>query len=352
MEKTSKEKVLTDKQLKSKVKWIRFFMSVYNLVSLKKMKRLFGKEIFLTTDEGKVRVLTYNMDNPQRLPLFVNIHGGGFVLGNPEMDDPFMPNIANKANVKIISIDYSLAPEFPFPKALNECFAVVKYAKEHPDEFGIDPDKIAVGGQSAGGNISAGICLIDKNKMETSNNLSRHADAESSLTFSISPCIQGIADQVRNDECVENSDIINPYKTLGIKCLILDYPPLDVYTEAGLKPQPKGSLPIFMCRLFDACYCNNKEARKNPLMSPVFATIDDLRSFPPTLVISASRDSLFEEDEKFRDKLLEAGVEVTHKRFDDVHGFNLAPGANSDESWQMIIDHLRRYLWGNGVISF
>ena len=297
MKKAQKEKVWTDKQLKKKIKQIRCFMSVLARISLKKKKPIVGTEMFLNTDEGKVRVLTYNMGNPQKLPLFVNIHGGGFTLGNAEIDDPFMPNIANNANVKIINIDYSLAPEFPFPKALNECYAVVKYAKEHPGEFGIDPDNIAVGGHSAGGNISAGICLMD-----------------------------------------------NDSKLLKIKCLILDYPPLDIYTEAGLKPLPKGSLPVFLCRLFDACYCNDKEARKNPLISPVFATIDEVRSFPPTLVITASRDSLCGEGERFRDKLIEAGVEVTHKRFDDKHGFNLLPGANSDESWQMMIDHLKRYL--------
>jgi acetyl esterase len=239
------------------------------------------------------------MDNPQRLPLFVNMHGGGFVLGNAAMDDPFMANIAFQTNVKIISIDYSLAPEFPFPRALNECFAVIKYAKEHPDEFGIDPDKIGVGGQSAGGNLSAAICLMDKES-----------------------------------------------NSLGLKCLILDYPPLDLHTEASLKPLPKGSLPVFMCRLFDASYCNNKEARKNPLISPIYASIEDLRTFPPTLIISASNDSLCGEDEKFRDNLIEAGIEVAHKRFEDVHGFNLNPGPNSDESWQMIIDHLKRYLCG------
>jgi acetyl esterase len=301
MGKKPKEKVWTDKQLKSKIKQIRFLMSVFSAITFKAKRKTAGKEMFLATDEGKVRVLTYNMDNPQRLPLFVNMHGGGFVLGDAEMDDPFMPDIANKANIKIISIDYSLAPEFPFPKALNECYAVVKYAKEHPDEFGIDPDRMAVGGQSAGGNLSAAICLMDKDN-----------------------------------------------RLLGLKCLILDYPPLDLFTEASLKPLPKGSLPVFLCRLFDASYCNNKEARKNPLISPIYAIVDDVRSFPPTLIISASNDSLCEEDEKFRDKLSEAGVVVTHKRFNDVHGFNLDPGANSDESWQMIIDHLKKHLWRLG----
>ena len=287
-------RIWTDKQLRRKAKWVRWLLSLTGAASLKKKNCRNGMEMFLTTDAGVVRVLTYNMDHPQRLPLYVNMHGGGFVLGNAEIDDPFMPAIAQKANVKIISVDYSLAPEFPFPKALNECYAVVKYAKEHPEAFGIDPDRIAVGGQSAGGNLSAGICLMDNEKRQ-----------------------------------------------LGIKGLILDYPPLDLYTEAGLKPLPKGALPVFVCRIFDACYCNDKNMRQDPLVSPVYATLDEVRSFPPTLVITATYDSLCGEGELFRDKLIDAGVEVMHRRFEARHGFNLEPGKDADESWQLIIEHLK-----------
>ena len=289
---------MTDKQLRRKAKTVRFLMAALSALSFKKKHRPTGVEMFIHTGEGNVRVLTYNMDNPQRLPLYVNIHGGGFVLGNAEIDDPFMPDIAKNANAKIISIDYSLAPEFPFPKALNECYAVVEYAKTHPDEFGIDPNRIAVGGQSAGGNLSAGICLMDNDK-----------------------------------------------KQLDIKCLILVYPPLDLYTEAGLKPLPKGALPVFICRIFDACYCNDKEKRNNPLISPLYATIDEVRFFPPTLVITATFDSLCGEGELFRDKLIEAGIDVTHKRFEARHGFNLEPGSDAAESWRMITDHLKNFLW-------
>ena len=297
MAKVKKEKFWTDEQLQRRINFVRFFMSVFGDNSFKKRKKTAGVEMYIKTPERKVRVLTYNMDNPQRLPLYVNMHGGGFTLGNAEIDDPFMQDIACRANVKIISIDYHLAPEFPYPKAILECYAVVKYAKNHPDEFGIDPDKIAVGGQSAGGNISSTICMMDFEK------------------------------------------------ELEIKCLILDYPPLDLYTDAGLKPQPKGALPVFLCRLFDACYCNYKEDRKDPFISPAFAELDEISSFPPTLIITASQDSLCEEGEQFRDKLIEAGIEVTHKRFNAKHGFNLYPGAEADESWQMIINHLKRYLW-------
>lgn len=297
MSNTISEETWTKKQLIEKVEYYRSSSNSSSIASVKQQIEPIGKELFLNTEEGKVRILTYNMENEDKLPLYVDIHGGGFVLGNAEMDDPFMMNIALKANVKIINIDYSLAPEFPFPKALKECYAVIKYSKEHHEEFGIDPEKIAVGGHSAGGNISAALCLLD-----------------------------------------------NKNQILNFKALVLDYPALDVYTDVGLKPQPKGSLPISMCRFFDACYCNDKEERKNPLISPTYASYEDLRSFPPTLIITAAHDSLCKEAEEFRDKLMESGVKVTHKRFDAKHGFNLTKGLAADESWQMIIKHLKRNL--------
>jgi acetyl esterase len=293
------EKTYTREELIKKV-------SRFKRLSLKYSRRrdAAGRELFLDTGEGKVRVLTYNLENPEKLPLFVNIHGGGFIIGGPEMDDPYMMNVALNANVKILSVDYSLAPEAMFPKGLDECYAVVKYAQHHPEELGIDSRKIAVGGHSAGGNFSAAICL--KNAQT---------------------------------------------KELNIKGLILDYPPLDIYTDPYLKPKGSGLIAMLFlnpkrCRIFDECYCNKKEERKNPLISPVYATPDQLKTFPPTLIITAGKDSLCAEAELFRDKLIEAGVDVWHKRFESSpHGFTLSQRPDAREGWQMMIEHLKRCLF-------
>jgi len=297
MRRVPPEKNYTREQLVSKVRFVRRLANLGTGVFLGK-KRM-GQELYLETTAGRVRVLAYGLERPEKLPLFVNMHGGGFVLGNAEMDDPHLMNVAHKANVKILNVDYSLAPEAPFPKALEECYAVVKYAKEHAGELGIDPERIAVGGHSAGGNLSAAICLLDAERKE-----------------------------------------------LGIKCLILDYPPLDLHTDPYLKPRPKGTyLHPRLCRVFDASYCMEKEERKNPLVSPLYASLEQLKTFPPTLIITASQDSLCQEGEAFRDRLLQAGVDVTHKRFEgSKHGFTMTNRPDSMEGWQMIIDHLKRYL--------
>jgi acetyl esterase len=275
-----------------------------------KRGRTAGRELFLDTEEGRIRALGYRMEIPERLPLFINMHGGGFILGHPEMDDAYLMNVAEKANVKILNVEYSLAPQFPFPAAVNECYSVVKYARDHPEALGIDGDRIAVGGHSAGGNITAAICIKNAGT-----------------------------------------------KGLRICCAILDYPPLDLYTDSALKPRGKGLVArLFlshgMSRIFDASYCIHKEDRKNPLISPVYASRDQLATFPPTLVITAGKDSLCAEGERFRDLLIDAGVDVTHRRFEkSPHGFTLSNRADAKEGWQMMIDHLKRWISTTGTVS-
>jgi acetyl esterase len=198
-----REKHLTARQLRIRLGPLQLLTRVQQRVQ-QVTRRVHGTEMFLETEAGGVRVLAYGLDKPGSLPLFVDIHGGGFCLGNAEMDDPFMPAVAERAGVKIISIDYSLAPRHPFPRPLDECYAVVKYAKEHAAQLGIDAARIAVGGHSAGGNLSAAICLLDGKRKE-----------------------------------------------LGVKALVLDYPVLDLSTDPYLKPSPKGALSPRLSRLFD-----------------------------------------------------------------------------------------------------
>jgi len=266
-------------------------------------KHVFGTEHILDTEAGRVRTLCYGLEREEKLPLFVNIHGGGFILGHPEMDDPYMPRVSVEGGVKIISVDWSHSPEHPFPVALNECYAVVKYAQTHPDEFGIDASRVAVGGHSAGGNYTAAICLLNAERRE-----------------------------------------------LAIRCAILDYPPLDIYTEPEDKPPGKGlTARIFlspkMAGIFNACYCLEREDRKNPLVSPVYASAEKLAVFPPTLVITAGKDSLCDEGERFAKLLEQAGADVTYRCFEkSPHGFTLSNRPDAREGWGLMIEFLTKHL--------
>jgi acetyl esterase len=292
------EKPLTRRQIERRVKPYRLLIPLFGRKMMGLRGKPAGREMFLDTETGRVRVLAYGLEKMETLPLFVNIHGGGFVLGGPEMDDRFMPDIARRAEVKIISVDYSLAPEAMFPVALDECYGVVKYAKEHAAELGIEPAAIGVGGHSAGGNLTAAICLMDGERHE-----------------------------------------------LGLACAILDYPPLDICTDPYLKPRPKKAIPPRTARIYDAAYVGARAAAKNPLVSPCYATVQQLRAFPPTLVITAGSDSLAPEAEAFKDRLMEAGVPVTFKRFEGArHGFTHFGEPGADEAWLLMIEHLKRHL--------
>ncbi|MCV7282004.1 alpha/beta hydrolase [Mycolicibacterium flavescens] len=87
------------------------------------------------------------------------LHGGGFVMGDLDTEHPWATRIAAGSEVTVVSVGYRLAPENPFPAALDDAYAVLKWTAEHAGELGVDPDRIAVGGHSAGGGLAAAVAL-------------------------------------------------------------------------------------------------------------------------------------------------------------------------------------------------
>ncbi len=306
---------LTRKQISRRVGLVRGVMKIAarQMVDL---DRAVGEIREFPADKGPVRALVYGFEDRETRPLLVNIHGSGFVMGSAAMDDPFMMQFVERCGVKVISIDYPLSPDVMFPTALEQCHALVRYAKQHAGELGIDGDRIMLMGHSAGGNFCAAIGLMEQRD-----------------------------------------------PVLGLRGMILDYPPTDLTLDPGDKPQPKGCLPPRLCRIFDAAYCT-PEQRSDPLVSPALATPDMVRGFPPVMIITAGRDSLAPETERLKDTLIEAGVDVTFRRFEDaIHGFTVitekqgkkrpALYRQSLEAWKMmrefVIQHLETDLHGPAV---
>jgi len=258
--------------------------------------RKLRKEILLPTEFGKVRTLWYGFDTPEAAPVFFDLHGGGFVLGSAEMDEAMCLEFKRKGGCKVISIDYAKAPEFPYPAAVNEAYAAAKHVWKNAAHYGIDPDKMAIGGHSAGANLSTVACMKAKE--------------------------EGLFHFVAQ---------------------ILDYPPLDLATDPREKPQPKGAIPPEMARMFNECYVLPAQAR-HPYASPVYATRENLQGLPPALFILAGGDSLHDEGLRYCEMLKAAGVATECHEYPKAgHGFTYKRSADSTDALEKMSAFLRKY---------
>ncbi len=256
-----------------------------------------AEERMVRTGTGDTRVLLYRPAGGAAglLPIFISMHGGGFVMGSAEDDDKWCRRIANEAKCMVVNVDYRLAPENKFPVALEECYDVVRWAHGNAAALGADPARIAVGGHSAGGNLAAAICLLARERGEFS-----------------------------------------------LVCQVLDYPPLDLTIDPYKDPPTLDKLLTPKTReFFTACYYNTPADTLDPHVSPLLA--DDLRGLPPALVISAEHDPLCPEQGRYAERLKAAGVDVTYRAFAGCyHAFtHFGPPAAADEAWRLIADKLR-----------
>lgn len=273
-------------------------------VFVSKMQKIGAKanparqEQVIETPAGRARVLMYGFEGPAPAPVYFDLHGGGFILGSAEMDEAMNLEVARQVGCKIISIDYAKAPDFPYPAAVEQVYAVVKHVHEHAQEFHIDPEHMAIGGHSAGGNLSAVTCLK--------------------------------AGQTGDFQLV---------------CQVLDYPPLDLATDPFKKPCPKGAISPEMATMFNTCYVDPAQAA-DPFVSPVFAAPEDLTGLPPALFILAGMDSLHDEGLRYYEMLQAAGVSVEKFEYPHAaHGFTYKPSPDTTDAVNKMAAFLKKYLY-------
>lgn len=112
-----------------------------------------------------VRIRMYTPKERQgRCPGVLYIHGGGYILGTADMMDPALQQLAAELNSVIVSVDYRLAPEHPYPAPLEDCYAALQWFSAHAEELGVDASRIAVVGPSAGGGLTAAVCLLARDR--------------------------------------------------------------------------------------------------------------------------------------------------------------------------------------------
>ena len=225
---------------------------------------------------GSLGARLYRPEDEQRpLPMLVYLHGGGWVRGDLDTHDNTCRFLARAAGVLVLSIDYRLAPEHPFPAAVEDSLAAFRFAHENAAELGADPDRIAVGGDSAGGNLTAVAAQLAA------------ADGGPMPAF-----------------------------------LLIIYPATDF-------SQKRRSVKLFRegflltendMDWYTAHYLPDEQSALDPRASPLLA--EDLSSLPPAYVITAGFDPLRDEGEAYAERLREAGVPVALRRHRGlIHGF-------------------------------
>jgi acetyl esterase/lipase len=226
------------------------------------------------TEDIPVRIYTPEGNGP--FPLLVFFHGGGYVLGDLDTHDGLCRSLTNGAGCIVVSVDYPLAPEHKFPTALKVGYAATQWVAEHAATINGDASRIAVGGDSAGGNLAAVVALM-----------ARGQDGPA-LTFQL-----------------------------------LIYPDLDFRrTNFSIREYAGkyGNITREGQNWFMDHYLNNAEEKLNPLVSPLLAP--DLKGLPPAFIITAEYDALRDEGEQYGQRLEEVGVPVTVNRYQGmIHEF-------------------------------
>jgi acetyl esterase len=234
-------------------------------------------EIRLQVTPQKIAIRSYRPVLNDVLPALVFFHGGGWTIGDLDTHDVVCRSLALGARCAVFSVDYRLAPENPFPAAVGDCISATKYIAENTSSLKIDRSRIAVGGDSAGGNLAAVVALAARE--------------------------------------------------LGIAFQLLIYPATD--QRCALPSHEKNAQGYLLTRegieYFRGCYLPDPDSwtdwRASPLLAPSHAGL------PPAFVLTAGYDPLVDEGRAYATALSQAGVEVTYREYPDmVHGFVLFGG--------------------------
>ena len=224
---------------------------------------------------GALPIRVYRPEGDGAQPALVYFFGGGWTLGSVDTSDGICRALANAVPCTVVTVGYRLAPEHQFPAAVEDCHAATRWIARHAAEIGVDPSRLAVGGDSAGGNLAAVVSLLCRDE--------RGPDLVAQLLVYPNTLYRGDTTSLR-----ENDD---PW--------LFNRHSVDWYWRHYLPTPEDGA---------------------NPLVSPLLAP--DLTGLPPALVITAEYDPLRDEGERYAGRLRDSGVPVELSRYDGmVHGF-------------------------------
>ena len=225
---------------------------------------------------GDIPIRIYSPESADDLPVIVFIHGGGWALGSLDSYNNITTTLANRTPAIVVSVDYRLAPEYPYPIPLDESYQALEWVSDNIEDLNGDPSKIAVAGDSAGGNLAAAVALRarDENGPEIFSQILYYPGTDLSSTdyFSYSRFSDGY-------------DL-----TKGMVQACID------------------------------CYVPDQKQRTDPYVSPLLS--DDLSDLPPTLIIAAQFDPLLDQGMAYAGKLNTSNVPTKYTCYNGViHGF-------------------------------
>ncbi len=241
-------------------------------------------DVVLAGGTGTIPVRVYEPSPGDRRPALIFLHGGGYVRGSIETHDSICRLLASNAGAVVFSVEYRLSPEAKFPEPLEDCYAAACRIVSRSAEFGIDDERLGIGGDSAGGNFSAGVIRLARERQ--------------------GPCFRH---------------------------QLLLYPNVDMKADTeSFRLYSKGFF-LDLMPFYVASYTRDETDFDNPLCSPLRAT--DFSDQPPATVMVCGFDPLRDEGVAYAGKLEAAGVPVELVEYEDmVHGFLLLRGVVREEA--------------------
>ncbi|KAI9885718.1 MAG: hypothetical protein M1823_002483 [Watsoniomyces obsoletus] len=266
----------------------------------------------------------------KRYAVVVNFHGGGFTIGKATDDARWAKAVVEQVDAVLVSVEYRLAPEHPFPTSVEDGADAVLYLVEHAEELGLDRRRIATSGFSAGGNLAVTVPI----RLQAATKWRTHADAERKLGNAGEGELGG-----------------------NIVAIVAWYPSTDFATHTRAErrssnTRPDRELPKVFTDLFDASYLYppHNVSMSDPYLSPGVAPAEMLKALPDDIIIyTCEWDELLVEAERFRDRLIqELGKNVIYRRVDGVpHAWDKSPNFLQadqlrEEVYAEVCSHLKR----------
>ncbi len=226
----------------------------------------------------------YRPSDEPNLPVMLYIHGGGWVIGNMDGFEPTVRSLSNKGNFVVIQVQYQKAPEHPFPTPFNDCYATLEWIVRNASMLKIDPRKIGVGGDSAGGNLAAAVALKAR-----------------------------------------DTGLVN----LAFQMLVYPCTGHDSELPTAKSNAEGFGLTSKVMRWFESQYAPTESELTNPYAFPALAK--DHSNLAPAIVVTAEFDPLADDGRLYASTLEKAGVRTIFREFEGaIHGFNALAGVATD----------------------